>query len=145
VHLRIYPSVRVYFSSRMPHDYRPRAGPAHRDCPMGPVCKRMAALLLHLSWRNIAVAPTGLAPMAPSRRAAMLIPGKKWISITIPVAIIVSMVAQHAIAVTIMVAITIIPPLDSVIPVFVLVVATALAHSRTGSQSQAQQHYQSNP
>ena len=75
----------------------------------------------------------------------MLIPGKKWVSITIPVAIIVSMVAQHAIAVTIMVAITIIPPLDSVIPVFVLVVATALAHSRTGSQSQAQQHYQNHP
>jgi len=75
----------------------------------------------------------------------MLIPGKKWVSITIPVAIIVSMVAQHAIAVTIMVAITIIPPLDSVIPIFVLVVATALAHSRTGSQSQAQQHYQSHP
>ncbi len=76
----------------------------------------------------------------------MLIPGKKWVSIMIPVAIMVSMVAQHAIAV--MVAITIpvvIPPLDSVIPVFVLVVATALRQRRTGSQSQAQQHYQSHP
>ena len=76
----------------------------------------------------------------------MLIPGKKWVSIMIPVAIIVSMVAQHAIAV--MVAITIpvvIPPLDSVIPVFALVVATALRQPRTGSQSQAQQHYQSHP
>lgn len=76
----------------------------------------------------------------------MLLPGKKWVSIMIPVAIMVSMVAQHAIAV--MVAITIpvvIPPLDSVIPLFVLVVATALRQRRTGSQSQAQQHYQSHP
>ena len=64
----------------------------------------------------------------------MLIPGKKWVSITIPVAIIVSMVAQHAIAVTIMVAITIIPPLDSVIPVFTLVLVgtTALRQRWTG-------------
>jgi hypothetical protein len=103
VYLRVYPSMRVYLSGRTPHDHRPRPRRAHGDCAMGVACERMAALLLRQSGRNIAVAPAGLASTAPSRRAAMFIAGKKWVTITIP-------------------------PFDSVIPVFALVdvVATAL-------------------
>jgi len=131
VRLRVYSSMHVHLSSRTAHDHRPRSGFAHNDCPMGPAFERMAALLLRLSRRNIAVAPTGLAPMAPSRRAAMFTPGEKWVPIMIPAAIIVTIVAPRTIAVmvTITVAITVtitITPFDSVIPVFVLVMATAL-------------------
>ncbi len=61
----------------------------------------------------------------------MFTPGEKWVPIMIPAAIIVTIVAPRTIAVmvTITVAITVtitITPFDSVIPVFVLVMATAL-------------------
>jgi hypothetical protein len=97
--LRVYSCMRMHLSSRTPHDHRPRCR-VHSGCPMGPACERIAALLLGLSRRNIAVAPASFAPVGPSRRAAIFVPGEKWIPMMIPVVIKV-MVAQHPIAVTV--------------------------------------------
>lgn len=56
VHLRFYPSMRVYLSSRARYYHRPCPGLAHNDSPMRTACESVAALLLHLSRRNIAIA-----------------------------------------------------------------------------------------
>ncbi len=122
VHLRVYSSMRVYLSSRTPHDHR--SSPACVNCmgPRRPACERMTALLLRQSGRNVAISPAGLAPVAPSRRTNMFIPGEKRVSIMIPVVIKVTVVAQHPIPVIVTITV---PPFDSVIPVFVLAAVAA--------------------
>jgi hypothetical protein len=105
---------------------------------MGSPVSRMATLLLYLPGRHIAIAPTGLAALAPAWRPTIIaVPVTKVVAVTpqmMPVFITVVIPVPVAI---------VLAPLFSMVAVVVFVMASTLGERRSQCQRHSQQHYES--